>query len=94
MVLVVVDPDLDRQYICSHDDDQYLDRWPRSCRLDNIWVGKDISDGSGPRFFGLGRARAFRFRARARVGLRPDNEGFFGRARALNFRARVGLGPG
>ena len=53
-----------------------------------------ISDGSGLRFFGLGRARAFPCRARARVGLRPDYEGFFGRARALHFRARVGLGPG
>ena len=52
------------------------------------------SDGSGLRFFGLGRARAFCFRARARVGPRPDYEGFFGRARALYFRARVGLGPG
>ena len=52
------------------------------------------SDGSGLRFFGLGRARAFPCRARARVGLRPDYEGFFGRARALHFRARVGLGPG
>ena len=51
----------------------------------------NISDGSGLRFFGLGRARAFRFRAR--VGPRPDFEGFFRAGSGFAFsgsgRARV-----
>ena len=35
------------------------------------------SDGSGLRFFGLGRARALHTRARARVGPQPDFEAIY-----------------
>ena len=61
-----------------------------------IWLQtKSIftSDGSGLRFFGLGRARALRCRARVGLGPGPIMKLLVGRARAFHFRARVGLGP-
>ena len=47
------------------------------------------SDGSGLRFFGLGRARALRFRARVGLGPGPIMKLLVGRARAFHFRARA-----
>ena len=43
----------------------------------NCSCGLSSSDGSGLRFFGLGRARALHTRARARVGPQPDFEAIY-----------------